>query len=233
MKLTTAILAGLLYGCGAGTEIGNGFKPERGSDEPDSQGAKATQDADTDDQGAGENGGTPNAEVDKVRSVDAGYTFAFDLVAAHCGTPFGHLAQSTLRLATKNADGTEANVINASFEAATARWTLANRDGEIVRYVYPSPTSTTDEATPTLANGDAPSVTYVCYGRTALDDVTVDGLAGTYRKVEHHLKLGAAETVITWYLDVGATTKLVRITLDDVDGETDPVVLDVTEPEEP
>lgn len=230
--LAALLLASLLAGC-LGTEIGNGNKHENEGgkaakadghvqkDAVNEEGAPTAQ-AENDDEGATGADGADGATFEPLPS----FTFDLDLLLAPCGSPLGDDLQSPLKLAEAGSSATDQNIVNATFDAGAQAWDVTDHEGILVRRVLPVAGSSQAEVTTRDAQG-SPVTGYSCAAPPATTpSVTVDGLTGSYERTQVTVLRGNRASIVTWYLEGAAPFKLVRVTIDDVDGEDDPMVLD-------
>ncbi len=235
-KVTLASALSLVWvSCGLGTEVGNGVKPKKDDGNGKKTSAASDKAPEPETTTAAQ---APKSEGDDTSTAspvdggaepdDNGYDFRTELLAAHCASPFAESLSGTFKFSTVAADATKRNVLIAGSPAAGS-WQIKDKDDKVLF------TTTKDSANGALAVTvkDAQDTVvvdvYTCSAVTTETDATITGWAGTYTKKTIHIGNESTNTEVSWYLKAIASSanfQLVRLTFDDVDGESDPVVLD-------
>lgn len=220
----------LIAGCGIGTEVGNGYKPgknKKGTEtaNSDSHTSKAgTTPEVADSKGGGGKNTDTDADVE-APPFEPSFTFDIDLLMANCGSPFGEDLQSPIRLSVRNGD-VETNILNAEDDGDSGIWALSDKDHTVLRHVTPSTATTDASVTATNASGSAIGNSLTCTDISRTSGVAVSGLNGTYTRVQTTVLKGSKANIVAWYLDGAAPYRIARVTVDDVDGEDDPTILE-------
>lgn len=227
VTVVQSLLLALLLpsGCGLGTEVGNGAKEEGKTDKNaaanNEQSEETPESSDT---------GAPGEDSATDGSEEPGYVppFDFDLnvLTAACASPFGDDLASPVSLASIEPEG-ERNRIDAEYEAEGGIWKLMDLNGATIREVIKSPENGPYAVTAADETGAKVGVEYTC---TAVQDSyqPLDGIGSNVLSRSTVVSLDERAVQLTWYLDdsEGAPYKLLRIEIDDVDGEGDAVKLD-------
>ncbi len=237
----------LVNGCGLGTEVGNGVKPK--NDDGGGESAKgASEDTSSPDEskeaapetGEGSDGGQDNDQgttgemkdgADDIPAVPDGYDINPSLLVAPCASPFAEdFGQNYLIQTAASADGVR-NKFHVTRDGASAPWSINDGSDALMYTVEKNPAGGALAVTTKDSAGAAVDYGYTCTGVSTKTNVDVEDLAFKVTKKSVYVGNSALKAQVTWYFKAAvepAKPELVRIEIDDADGEDDPVRLDVT-----
>lgn len=232
-----------LVACGLGTEVGNGAKPN--DEEGDSAGKKAASEESPESQ----NSAAPNESGegdadDKSESGDPeastggttpeapeGFDFSPSLLAAPCASPFAEDFGGNYDLETADSGNGIRNVLHVTREGGQGAWSLKDASDALVYKVEKNAAAGALAVTTKDADDQAVDYGYTCTGVTTKTNLDVEDLAFKVTKKSVYLGNAQLKVMLTWYFKAAtesAKAELVRVEVDDADGEEDPVRLDAT-----
>ncbi len=236
------LLLMLLSGCGLGTEVGNGAKPEKEDDEgsksakqgatevPEDQDAAAPA-AENSEQGDGNDGGTTAEAGRAVPDAPEGFDFSPSLLAAPCASPFAEDYGQNYKLETADSGDGVRNVIHARRDGGQGPWTLEDASEAFLFKVEKNAAGGALAVTTRDVDDNAVDYGFTCTGVSTKTNLDVEDLSFKVTKKSLYLGNGQLKVMLTWYFKAATETakaELVRIEVDDADGEKDPVRLDAT-----
>jgi hypothetical protein len=218
----------LCTACGAGTEIGNGFKPGDGSGKkhPEDYGPDSEASGDGHDDGDGDGDGDGDT-VDDLGAALPGVAKDFDMetLFTTCASPWTTTQQSDVSLTF---DGAGDPTLNASYDEDKQTWSFFNPkdDQEAVRTLE---IGEDDDVTIYNTDGDKISPAYECK-----DEVETVSTASSPATTHYSVSLiakdadpkTAAVTTLKWVVIDGDTSTLQSISVTPPDAD-EPIVLNV------
>lgn len=232
-----------LVACGLGTEVGNGAKPNDGDersggqksakdDANDENTAAPSPEAEKEDGAEGDDGADPQGTAGvAVPEAPEGFDFSPSLLVAPCASPFAEDFGSNYNLGTADSGEGVRNVLHATREGAQGPWSIKDGSDALLYKVEKNAAGGALAVTTKDAEDKAVDYGYTCTGVTTKTNVDVEDLAFKVTKKSLYLGNASLKVMITWYFKAAteaAKAELVRIEVDDADGENDPVRLDAT-----
>ncbi len=236
------VLLLLVTGCGLGTEVGNGAKP-RGDEDDEKAKADASQSPDESNSPSPENGevetgiegseGDENAPggADQVPVVPEGYDVNPSLLVAACASPFAEDFGQNYLIQTADAGQGVRNKFHVTRDEAAGPWSIKDGADALMYTVKKNAAGGGLAVTTKDSAGAAVDYGYTCKGVSTTTNVDVEDLAFKVTKKSVYIGNSTLKAKLTWYFKAPvepARAELVRIEIDDVDSEEDPIRLDVT-----
>lgn len=229
-----------LAGCGLGTEVGNGAKPDDDDSDKNVAADAASPDGSVDpvadkasdlptDQQGSIAGGVDSNEGGP--ESPAGFTVSPSFLFARCASPFSEDYGSNYRLQTADSGEGLQNVLQVS-RTGSAPWQVKLDNDDLLYTVVKDISVGTLGVKTKDANGkDVDDLGFKCTGVTTKKNVEIDGHPGKVKQVTVFIGNDKLKAQVTWWFTEAVPptkAELIRIEVDDVDGEVDPVRLDAT-----
>jgi hypothetical protein len=198
----TPFLLTLCISCGAGTEIGNGFKPGSGDDGNDKQGANDSfSDKDTSGEAPSDQGSKSDEDDNNLfpSSILNEDTLGFDmpLLFTECASPWRNDIQTKLEFEWKVKAGskTQALLMHLNFDEAQQIWSVYDKKDSVDPFLFIKIEKIEDKEKIILQDKDNVRVSpaYECVG--TVDSITQETYPSTTIRTAHLIPKGSNPNV--------------------------------------